>query len=188
MITAPNPLFSKEGEGRFGIALRLHVFNPTLNLFLFPCIKRTGIRATQVAADAACDRDFFTVVVTAFRAGETFAGTFKFTGETAFVAFVDWCVGAVVRHAVVAIIPHIFQCFQVVLNVRVFAVANEAAAGEWRVHHFKIQFVVWIDFFLYVQVIAVGIVAFVGDTIDHAELFGIETAETIAQVFTWRGV
>ena len=138
MITATNPLFSKEGEGRFGIALRLHVLNPTLHFFLFPCIKRTGIRAAEVAADATGDGNFFTVVVTAFRAGETFAGAFKFTGETAFVAFVDWRVGAVVRHSVVAVIPHVFQRFQVMLNVRVFAVANKTTVSQWRVNHFKV--------------------------------------------------
>ena len=94
------------------------MFNPTLHLFLFPSIKRTGIRAAEVAADTAGDGDFFTVVVAAFRAGETFAGAFKFTGETAFVAFVDWRVGTVVRHAVVAVIPYVFQRFQVMLNIR----------------------------------------------------------------------
>ena len=114
------------------------MFNPTLHLFLFPRIKRTGIRAAEIAADAAGDRDFFTVVVATFRAGETFAGAFKFTGETAFVAFVDWRVGPVVGHAVVTVIPHVFQRFQVMLNVRVFAVANETTVSQWRIHHFKV--------------------------------------------------
>ncbi|WP_314815533.1 hypothetical protein, partial [Aggregatibacter segnis] len=43
------PLFSKEGLGEICPPLRLHVFNPTLHLFLFPRIKRTGIRAAEVA-------------------------------------------------------------------------------------------------------------------------------------------
>ena len=114
------------------------MLNPTLHLFLFPCIKRTGIRAAEVAADAASNRNFFTVMVTTFRAGETFACAFKFTGETAFITFVDWCVGAVIRHAVVAVIPNVFQCFQVMLNVRVFAVANKSSVSQWWVHHFKV--------------------------------------------------
>ena len=112
-------------------------------------------------------------MVAAFRAGEAFTGAFEFAGEAAFVAFVNGRIGAVVRHAVVAVIPHVFQRLKVVLDVRVFAVANKAAAGEWRVHHFKVQFVVWIDFFLYVQVIAVGVVAFVGDAVDDTKLFGV---------------
>ena len=114
------------------------MFNPTLHFFLLPCIKRTGIRAAEVAADTTGDGDFVTVVVAAFRTGETFAGAFKFTGETAFVAFVDWRVGTVVRHAVVTVIPHVFQRFQVMLNVRVFAVANETTVSQWRIHHFKV--------------------------------------------------
>ena len=133
-----SPSLAKRGQGRFGNALRLHVFNPTLNLFLFPCIKRTGIRAAEVAADTAGNRNFFTVVVATFRAGEAFTGAFKFAGETAFVAFVDWRVGTVLRHAVVAVIPHVFQCLQVMLNVRVFAVANETTVSQWRIHHFKV--------------------------------------------------
>ena len=87
------------------------MLNPTLNFLLFPSIKWTGIRATEVAADTTGDGDFFTVVVATFRAGETFAGAFKFASETAFVAFVDWRVGTVVRHAVVAVIPYVFQRF-----------------------------------------------------------------------------
>ena len=114
------------------------MFNPTLNLFLFSSIKRTGIRAAEVAADTTGDGDFVTVVVAAFRTGETFAGAFKFTGETAFVAFVDWRVGPVVRHAVVAVIPYVFQRFQVMLNIRVFAVANKTTVSQWWVHHFKV--------------------------------------------------
>ena len=114
------------------------MLNPTLHLFLFPSIKRTGIRATEVAADTASNRNFFTVMVATFRAGETFAGAFKFTGETTFITFVDWCVGPVIRHAVVAVIPHVFQGFQVMLNVRVFAVANKTTVSQWRIHHFKV--------------------------------------------------
>ena len=114
------------------------MLNPTLHLFLFPSIKWTGIRTAEVAADTTGDGDFFTVMVATFRAGETFAGTFKFAGETTFITFVDWCVGTVIRHAVVAVIPHVFQCLQVMLNVRVFAVANKTTVSQWRIHHFKV--------------------------------------------------
>lgn len=64
-------------------------------------------------------------MVAAFRAGETFTGTFELAGKAALVAFIDRRVGAVIRYMLIAVIPDIFQRFQVVLNVRVFAVANE---------------------------------------------------------------
>lgn len=65
-------------------------------------------------------------MVTTFRAGKAFAGALKFTGKAALVAFIDWRVGPVIGHVLIAVIPDVFQRFQVVLNIRVFAVANEA--------------------------------------------------------------
>lgn len=101
------------------------MLDSTLNFFLLTGVERACIRAAEVAAYAARDGNAGRIVVAAFRAGEAFAGALEFTGETALVAFVDRRVGAVVRHAAVAVIPHVFQRFEVVLQVRVFAVANE---------------------------------------------------------------
>lgn len=86
-------------------------------------------------------------MVTAFRAGEAFAGAFEFTGKAALVALIDRCVGSVIRHVLIAVIPDVFQCFQVVLNVRVLAVANEAAVRQRRIRCFEIDFVVRVNLF-----------------------------------------
>ena len=74
---------------------------------------------------------------------------------------------------------------QVVLNIRVFAVANEAPARQRRVRRFEIDLIVRVHLLLHVEVEAVGVVTFVGNTRHHAKLGGIQTAETIAQVFAW---
>ena len=127
-------------------------------------------------------------MVTAFRAGEAFAGAFELTGKAALVALVDWRVGAVIRYVLVAVVPHIFQRLQVVLNVRVFAVANKAAVRQRRVGRFEIDFVVRVNLLLHVEVEAVGVVTLIGHAFNQAELGGIQTAEAVAQVFTWRAV
>ena len=74
------------------------------------------------------------------------------------------------------------------LYVRVFAVADKTAACQTRIRHFKIQFVVRIDFLFHIQMIAVRVVTFVCYAFNNAELFGIQTAETIAQIFARGGI
>ncbi len=88
----------------------------------------------------------------------------------------------------IAVIPDIFQRFQVVLNVRVFAVANETPVRQRRIRRFEIDFVVRVDLLLHVEVEAVGVVTFIGYARHHAELGGIQTAEAVTEVFTWRAV
>lgn len=127
-------------------------------------------------------------MVTAFRAGEAFAGALELAGKAALVAFIDRRVGSVIRHVLIAVIPDVLQRFQVVLNVRVFAVANEATACQWRVRRFEIDFVVRVNLLLHVEVEAIGVVTFVGHARHHAKFGGIQTAEAVAQVFTWRAV
>ena len=127
-------------------------------------------------------------MVTTFRAGKAFAGALELTGKAALVAFINWRVGPVIRHVLIAVIPDVFQCFQVVLNIRVFAVANEASTRQRRVWRFEIDLVVRVNLFLHVEVEAVGVVTFIGHAWHHTKLGGIQTAETIAQVFARRAV
>lgn len=164
------------------------MFHPAFHLFLLAGVERPGIGAAEIAAHPAGDRDLGRVVVATFRAGEAFAGAGEFTGETALVALVDRRVGAVVRHPTVAVVPHVFQRLQVVLQVRVLAVADEAAAGQRRVGRFEVQLVVRIDLLLHVEVEAVGVIALVGDARHHAEIGGVQPAEAIAQVLARRAV
>ena len=57
-----------------------------------------------------------------------------------------------------------------------------------RIIHFKVDLVVGGDLFLNIQMERVGVVTFVGNTFDNAEVFLIQTAETVAQTFAWCGV
>ena len=127
-------------------------------------------------------------MVTAFRAGEAFAGAFELTGKAALVALVNWRVGSVVRHVLIAVIPHVFQRLQVVLNVRVLAVADKTAVRDGRIGRFKVDLVVRVHLLLHIEVEAVGVVTFVGHAFHDAELSGVQTAEAIAEVFARRAV
>ena len=84
------------------------MFHAAFYFFLLAGVKRACVRAAEITTDATGDGHFFTVVIAAFRAGEAFAGAFEFPAETAFVTFVNRRVGAVIRHAIVAVIPHVF--------------------------------------------------------------------------------
>jgi len=113
------------------------MLNAAFHFFLLTGVKRTSVRAAQITAYAAGDRHARGVVVTTFRAGKAFAGALELTGKAALVAFINWRVGPVIRHVLIAVIPDVFQCFQVVLNIRVFAVANEASVRQRRVWRFE---------------------------------------------------
>ena len=160
------------------------MFDPTFDLFLFTAIEGAGVRATKITADPAGHRDLAGVVVTAFGAGEALAGTGELAGKTTLVAFVYRGVGAVVGNFVVTVIPDIFQGFQIVLHVRVFAVADKSPARQRRIGPLEIQLGVRVYFLFYIQVEAVGVVPLVGDAIYNAKLLGIEFAKTGAEVFT----
>ncbi len=127
-------------------------------------------------------------MVAAFRAGKAFAGTREFTGEAAFIALINWRVGAVIRNPAVAVIPDVFQRPDVVLQIRVFAVTDETTVSQRRIRGFEIQFVVGIHFFLNIQMEAVGVIAFVRHPFNHAKFSGIKAAEAVTQVFTWGAV
>ena len=127
-------------------------------------------------------------MITTFRAGKALAGALELAGKTTLVAFIDRRISPVVRHVLIAVIPHVFQRLQVVLDIRVLAVANEAAVGQRRVRRFEIDLVVRVDLLLDVEVEAVGVVTFVGHALHHAKLGGVETAEAVAQVFARRAV
>lgn len=127
-------------------------------------------------------------MVTTFRASEAFAGALKLAGKATLVAFIDRCVGAVIRYMLIAVIPDIFQRLQVVLNVWILAIANEATVRQWRVRRFKVDLVVRVHLLLHIEVETVGVVTFIGHARHHAKLSGIETAEAVAQVFTRRAV
>lgn len=101
------------------------MLNAAFHFFLLPGVKRTGIRTTQITAHAAGHRYSCCIVVAAFRAGEAFAGTLELAGKTTLVALINRRIGPVIGHMLIAVIPDIFQRTQVVLNIRVLAVANE---------------------------------------------------------------
>ncbi len=127
-------------------------------------------------------------MVAAFRTGKALAGALEFAGEPALVTLVNRRIGAVIRHVVIAVIPHVFQRLQVVLKIRVFAVTDKAATCERWVGRFEIDFIVRVYLLLHVQVEAVGVIPFVGHARHHAKLGSIEAAETIAQVLARRAV
>lgn len=127
-------------------------------------------------------------MVTTFRTSEAFAGALKLAGKATLVAFIDRCVGAVIRYMLIAVIPDIFQRLQVVLNVWILAIANEATVRQWRVRRFKVDLVVRVHLLLHIEVETVGVVTFIGHARHHAKLSGIETAEAVAQVLTRRTV
>ncbi len=164
------------------------MFDAALHLFLLARIEGARIRTAEVAADTAGHRHLGRVVVAAARAGKALGGTFELTGEAAVVALVDGCVGTVVGHLVIAVIPDVLKRFQIVLNVGVLAVADEAAAGDGRIGSLEVQLVVRIDLLLHIEVEAVGVVPLVGNAGYHAKLFGIDTAETGAEVLARGGV
>lgn len=135
------------GQGR---RTGLEMFYSALDFFLFTGIKWSGIWTAKIATDTSGHGDFLTVMVTTFRTSKPFTCTFKFTTETTFIAFINRCIGPIVRHSVIAIIPNVLQCFKVMLNIWVFTIANKPAACERWIRQFKIYLVIRIDFFLYV--------------------------------------
>ncbi|MNG94503.1 hypothetical protein D3C79_535150 [compost metagenome] len=74
------------------------------------------------------------------------------------------------------------------LQVRVFAVTDKTAVGQRWIWRFEVQLVVRINLFLHVEVETVGVITLVSHPGDHAKLAGIQAAEAIAQVLTWRAV
>ena len=105
------------------------MLHPALDLFLLAAVERPSIRAAEITAYPASHRDLGGVMVATFGAGEPLAGTFEFTGKATLVAFVDGGVGAVIGDPVVAVVPDVFQGFQIVLDIWIFAVADETTTG-----------------------------------------------------------
>ena len=164
------------------------MFDAALHLFLLARIEGACIRAAKVAADTAGHRHLGRVVVAAARAGKALGGALELAGEAALVALVDGGVGTVVGHLVIAVVPDVLQRFQVVLDVGVLAVADEAAAGDGRIGCLEVQLVVRIDLLLHVEVEAVGVVALVGHPRHYAKLLGVDAAEAGAEVLARGGV
>ena len=126
---APSPRWG-EGKGLNHLELTdlpvAQMLHAALHFFLLAGVERAGVRASEITAYPAGYRHARGIVVAAFRAGEAFAGTLELTGKTALVALIDRRIGPVIGHVLIAIIPHVFQRPQVVLNIRVLAVANKA--------------------------------------------------------------
>ncbi len=158
------------------------MFDAALHLFLLARIEGACIRAAEVTADTAGHRYLGGVVVAAARAGKALGGALELAGKAAVVALVDGSIGTVVGHLVIAVIPDVFERFQIVLDVGVLAVADEAAAGDGRIGRLEVQLVVGVDLLLHIEVETVGVVALVGHTRHHAKLFGIDAAEAGAEV------
>ena len=123
------------------------VFDAAFHLFLFTGVERTGVRAAEIAAHATGHRHPCRIVVATFRAGKAFTGTFELAGKAALIALVDRRVGSVIGDVLVAVIPDIFQRPQVMLDIRVLAVANEAAVGQRRIRRFEVILSYGLTFF-----------------------------------------
>lgn len=101
------------------------VLHAALHFFLLAGVERPRVRAAEITAHPAGNGNAGGVVVTAFRAGKALAGALELAGKTALVALIDRRIGPVVRHVLIAVIPHVFQRLEVMLDIRVLAVANE---------------------------------------------------------------
>lgn len=124
-------------------------------------------------------------MVIIFWVSEVFVGVFEFIGKVIFVVFINWCIGVVIWYMLIVVILDIFQCFQVVLNVWIFVVVNEIIVCQWWVRCFKVDFVVWVYFFFYIEVEIVGVVIFIGYVWYYVKFSSIEMVEVIVQVFIW---
>lgn len=164
------------------------MLDAAFHFFLLARIERARIRAAEVAADTAGHRHLGRIVVAAARAGKALGGALELAGEAAVVALVNGRVGTVVGHLVIAVVPDVFERFQVVLDIGVLSVADEAAAGDGRIGRLKVQLVVRVDLLLHVEVEAVGVVTLVGHTSHHPKLLGIDAAETGTEVLARGGV
>lgn len=127
-------------------------------------------------------------MVIIFRVSEVFVGVFEFIGKVIFVVFINRCIGVVIRYMLIVVILDIFQRFQVVLNVWIFVVVNEIIVRQRRVRRFKVDFVVRVYFFFYIEVEIVGVVIFIGYVRYYVKFSSIETVEAIVQVFIRRVV
>lgn len=118
-----------EGEGLNQLELTnlpiAQVLHAALHLFLLAGVERPRVRAAEITAHPAGNGNAGGIVVTAFRAGKALAGALELAGKTALVALIDRRIGPVVRHVLIAVIPHVFQRLEVMLDIRVLAVANE---------------------------------------------------------------
>ena len=164
------------------------MLDAALDLFLLARVEGARIRAAEVTAHPAGHRHLGGIVVAAAWAGEALGGTLELAGEAAVVALVDGGVGAVIGHPVIAVVPDVFERFQVVLDVGVLAVADEAAAGDGRIGRLEVQLVVGVDLLLHVEVETVGVVTLVGHPGHHAKLLGVDAAEAGAEVLARGGV
>lgn len=122
-------------------------------------------------------------MIAAFWTGKALAGTGEFPGKTALVTFIDRCIGTVVRHALIAVIPDIFQRPQIVLQIGILAITDETAARQRGMGRLKVQFVIRVDLLFHIQMETVGVVPFIGHPVDNTELGGVQPAEAVAQVF-----
>ena len=113
--------------------------------------------------------------------GKALAGAAKLTGKATVVTFIDWSIGAIVRHTVKAVVPDILKRFKVVLHIGVFAIADEPPTSELGIRLFKVELVVRIHIFLHIQVETIGVLALVGDPFYQTEALGIELGKTAAQ-------
>lgn len=124
----PSPRWG-EGEGLNQLELTnlpiAQVLHAALHFFLLAGVERPRVRAAEITAHPAGNGNAGGVVVTAFRAGKALAGALELAGKTALVALIDRRIGPVVRHVLIAVIPHVFQRLEVMLDIRVLAVANE---------------------------------------------------------------
>ena len=156
------------------------MLNPTLYFFLLTKVERPRIRTAQITTHSAGYRDFGRVVITTARTRKPFARTVKFAVVTTLITLIDWCIGTVVRNSAVAIVPNVFQRFHIALHVRKFAVTNKTTTRDLRVRHFKVNFVVWVDLLLYIEMETVRVVTFLCNTFQYTKLFCINAAESAA--------
>jgi hypothetical protein len=144
---------------------------------------------TQIAAGPADDGQFVAVFVVAARAFPfVVVVEDDFAVKAAFMAVVQFGIEFAVRDVVVDVLDHGQDGRDIMGHVGDFGIADAAACRFVFKVGFKGELVEDVDRFADVDVIAVGIVAFVGDVGDGAEAGLVDFAEEVGQVFCRRTV
>ena len=107
----------------------------------------------------------------------------NFAVKAAHMAVVALGVELCVLNVIVNKAHYIFQRFGIVAHVRNFHVADSAAAGNFLELAFKGKFAESVDIFAHVNVVGIGVVAFIGNVVNSTEAFFIYAGKTVAQAF-----
>ena len=115
-----------------------------VNDFFLPSVNHWPlVGIAKVAAKPLDDIAGSRIVVAAFRAFISLGGRCELTFETAFESLINRRVGAKITDFIVCIVPHRFQCLRILLQVRVFAIVDEATGTVLRIVLFKVELFKW---------------------------------------------